>query len=157
MIKTYLFDWGDTLMVDFPDQTGRMCDWTVVEAVDSALETLKILSAEHSIYVATNAADSSEIDIETAFARVGLNVYIDGYFCQANLGLDKGTPEYFRKIVACLEVDPSSIVMVGDTYENDIEPAITAGIQAIWFNPLAKEHWKNKSVKQITHLSELCT
>lgn len=31
MSKTYLFDWGDTLMVDFPDQEGKMCNWSKVE------------------------------------------------------------------------------------------------------------------------------
>jgi putative hydrolase of the HAD superfamily len=25
MIETILFDWGDTLMVDFPDELGKMC------------------------------------------------------------------------------------------------------------------------------------
>ena len=25
--EAYLFDWGDTLMTDFPDASGKMCDW----------------------------------------------------------------------------------------------------------------------------------
>jgi len=31
-LHVYLFDWGDTLMVDFPGTPGKMCDWQVVEA-----------------------------------------------------------------------------------------------------------------------------
>ncbi|MBD1571604.1 HAD family hydrolase, partial [Aliivibrio sp. S10_S31] len=27
MRKAYLFDWGDTLMVDFPNTQGKMCNW----------------------------------------------------------------------------------------------------------------------------------
>lgn len=83
MNKIYLFDWADTLMVDFPEQKGKMCEWDTVQAVDGAVQTLKQLSQTSHIYVATNAADSSEIDIKLAFERVGLSPYIKGYFCKA--------------------------------------------------------------------------
>ncbi|MDK9759618.1 HAD family hydrolase, partial [Vibrio sp. D173a] len=72
MTKTYLFDWGNTLMVDFPDQSGKMCDWPVVEPIAGAHETLEYLSKYHKVYVATNAADSTELEIKHAFSRVGL-------------------------------------------------------------------------------------
>jgi putative hydrolase of the HAD superfamily len=36
MIELYLFDWGDTLMVDRQDRAGEMCDWPEVEAVAGA-------------------------------------------------------------------------------------------------------------------------
>ncbi len=75
MTKVYLFDWGDTLMIDFPDQTGKMCDWENVQAVNAALQTLEALSKQHQIYVATNAADSTESDIKLTFDRVGLSLY----------------------------------------------------------------------------------
>ena len=58
-------------MVDFPDQKGKMCDWVTVQAVDGALRTLKELSKSHPVYIATNAADSSETDIKLAFERGG--------------------------------------------------------------------------------------
>nr|WP_257973789.1 hypothetical protein [Vibrio parahaemolyticus] len=89
MTKVYLFDWGDTLMIDFPDQTGKMCDWENIQAVNGALQTLEELSKQHQIYVATNAVDSSESDIKLAFDRVGLSPFISGYFCKANLGIGK--------------------------------------------------------------------
>ena len=40
MIDVYLFDWGDTLMVDFPNASGKMCDWVTVEAIIGANDTL---------------------------------------------------------------------------------------------------------------------
>ncbi|RTZ17623.1 HAD family hydrolase [Vibrio aquaticus] len=157
MTKIYLFDWGNTLMVDFPDQEGKMCDWDKVEAVDGALETLKLLSTTSDIYVATNAADSSVDDIKLAFERVGLAPFIKGYFCRANLGIGKGTPDFFHRIIPLLNADPQSIYMVGDTYLNDIEPALAAGIQAIWFNPRGENVSVDQKVKQIKHLKELLT
>ena len=157
MTLIYLFDWGDTLMVDFPEQSGKMCEWTTVQAVNGAEETLKKLSAISKVYVALNAADSSETEIKSAFVRVGLSQYISGYFCKANLGIGKGTPEFFHKIIKVLGVETQSVVMVGDTYNKDIEPAITAGIRAIWFNPTNQSVGVNHNVKQISHLAEICT
>ncbi|MCL2914522.1 HAD family hydrolase [Shewanella corallii] len=156
MSTVYLFDWGDTLMVDFPGQSGKMCDWTEVQAVSGAVEVLECLSRSNTVYVATNAADSSEADIQSAFERAGLSRYISGYFCKSNLGIGKGSPEFFEKIVNLLDVSPQAVVMVGDTYDKDIEPAVTAGITAIWFNPKKSDFQASPGVRQIQHLSELC-
>lgn len=156
MSKVYLFDWGDTLMVDFPDQVGKMYDWVNVQAVNGALYTLETLSKNNQVYVATNAADSAESDIQMAFERVGLSPFISGYFCKATLGIGKGTPDFFNRIIDTLNVDSKSVVMVGDSYDNDIEPAIAAGIQAIWFNPSGKVMQRSCEVKEIKHLWEIC-
>ena len=85
LTKTVLFDWGNTLMTDFPDAQGKMCDWEIVQEVSGAQALLAELSKHHNIYIATNAADSSKTDIIRAFERVGLSQYIDGYFCMASI------------------------------------------------------------------------
>ena len=84
VIEVYLFDWGDTLMVDFPNASGKMCDWENVKAVTGAKNALNALSRHAKIYVATGAADSTELEIKLAFERVGLSEFISGYFCKAN-------------------------------------------------------------------------
>ena len=157
MTKTYLFDWGDTLMVDFPDSQGKMCDWAVVKAVEGAEETLAFLSQQgHSLYIATGAAASGVQDIQLAFERVGLSKFISGYFCQANIGLSKGTPEFYQTIVTMLDANPSEITMVGDSIEKDIVSAIEAGLDAIWFNPDSSDEQGKAGYKQIRQLRELC-
>lgn len=85
LTEIVLFDWGNTLMVDFPEAQGKMCNWEVVEEVAGAREVLAALSKQHKLYVATNAADSTEQDIIQAFERVGLSQYLSGYFCKASL------------------------------------------------------------------------
>ena len=92
IISVYLFDWGDTLMVDFPNVAGKMCDWDTVEPVYGAKATLAALSEHSDIYIATGAEDSTELEIKQAFARVGLAQFITGYFCKADVGLSKGSP-----------------------------------------------------------------
>ncbi|KJY88330.1 HAD family hydrolase [Vibrio neptunius] len=153
MNKIYLFDWGNTLMVDFPDQQGKMYLWPNVKAVKNAECTLKALSLQYPIYVATSAQDSSEQDIQQAFQRVGLDPYINGYFCKANLGLDKNRAEFYLEIAKTLCHPPHQLIMVGDALEKDIYPANEAGLQTIWYNPNKRPVAEN--IDSIQDLKEL--
>jgi len=155
VIEVYLFDWGDTLMVDFPNAEGKMCHWENVEAVHGAKDTLESLSQHAQVYIATGAADSTELEIKLAFERVGLSEYISGYFCKANLGLVKGSPEFLNAILSTLNVPASNIVMVGDNFEKDIEPAISVGINPVWFTPSKNVLITPLNVRKIDCLSEL--
>lgn len=130
----YLFDWGNTLIFDDPTQHGKMLHWPTILAMPGAKETLKHLCASHAIYVATNAQDSNESEILQAFQRVELDQYISGYFCKANLGIDKNDSTYYSRIADKLNVRCNQLVMVGDTLEKDILPALAAGCQAIYLN-----------------------
>lgn len=154
MIKVYLFDWGDTLMVDFPNVAGKMCDWETVASVSGAKETLEALSEYSHIYIATGAEDSTELEIKQAFARVGLDKLISGYFCKANVGFSKGTPEFLNAILEKLDVPSANVAMVGDNLEKDIKPAIFAGIQAFWYTGNNIE-LAPINVKVIKHLTAL--
>jgi len=150
-----LFDWGDTLMVDFPQFTGKMCDWEKVEAVSGAKSTLKKLSKSSKIYIATGASESSEDEIKSAFKKVELDEYITGYFCKANLGIEKGNSEFFQKILEELNLDSSEITMVGDSLSRDIEPALKLGLKVAWFCPKDSSS-SNDKIRVISTLGELC-
>lgn len=137
MVKTqhYLFDWGDTLMVDLPNQAGPMCDWPNVRAVEGALACLRMLSQHTHCHLATNAQDSSQAQIRLALKRAGLSEYIEHIFCSENLGVGKTDAGYYPAIAAKLDVPPEYITMVGDSLERDVHQAVKAGLKAFWFNP----------------------
>ncbi|NOI80201.1 HAD-IA family hydrolase [Vibrio tubiashii] len=153
MSHVYLFDWGDTLMVDFAEQKGKMYLWPQVEAVEEAEETLKALSKNHTIYVATSAQESTESEIQQAFERVGLDPYINGYFCKANLGLEKNSPEFYQAILESLGDSASQVTMVGDNLDKDIYPALEAGLQAIYYNPQRTQ--VPEGINSVSRLSKL--
>lgn len=155
MTELYIFDWGDTLMVDFSGVPGKMCNWDKVEAVDGAAAALKTLSQQSRIYVATGAAESTEAEIKAAFARVGLDQYICGYFCKANLGVEKGSPAFLPSILSRLAVQPHQVTVVGDSIQKDIEPALALKIKAVWLNSSAKSRPEQK-FRIISSLKELC-
>ena len=153
-MNVYLFDWGDTLMVDFPQKTGKMCEWETVEAIAGAKETLAVLSKIAKIYIATGAADSTAQEIKSAFDRVELSQYISGYFCKENIGLEKGTAVFLNAIISTLAIPVSNITMVGDSFIKDIEPAISVGITPIWFTSNS-EQLTSDNIRTIKRLSEL--
>ncbi|MEJ2418664.1 MAG: HAD hydrolase-like protein [Exilibacterium sp.] len=155
MTNIYLFDWGDTLMVDLKGIPGPMCNWEVVKTVDGAFETLDYLSKHSLIYIATGAEESDEEDIKKAFARVNLSQFISGYFCKTNLGVSKGEPDFLPRIIRKLGKPVSDIAMVGDNFDKDIKPALAVGIQPIWFSKSA-EHRGSVNVQVISELQELC-
>ncbi|OOE32202.1 hydrolase [Salinivibrio kushneri] len=153
-MDAYFFDWGDTLMVDFPETPGKMCNWEIVEAVDGAEEALSFLSKTVRIYIVTGAADSSESEIRQAFARVGLDQFVSGYFCYSNTGYSKGSPEFLPTILKQLGFTASRVAMVGDSLRKDIEPAAQIGIQPIWLTTDGTS--APESTRFIRGLRELC-
>ena len=155
MTEIYLFDWGDTLMVDFPGVPGKMCSWQRVEAVEGAEEVLSFISKKAKVYIATGAVESTEAEIKAAFNRVGLDKYITGYFCQSNIGIEKGTTSFLSCILTRLGKQPSQVTMVGDSLKKDIEPAQFLGISTVWFSN-DKTSELNNSVRIISSLKELC-
>ena len=71
-ISTLVFDWGNTLMRVFPDQTGPMFAWSKIAAVESAHEMLSSIHGKYQLILATNAADSTAVQVQKALENQGL-------------------------------------------------------------------------------------
>ncbi|MEP6962710.1 MAG: HAD-IA family hydrolase [Acidobacteriota bacterium] len=53
-------------------------------------------------------------------------------FLSFQMGLMKPDPQFFREALRRLAVPPGEVVMIGDTYKNDIRPAIELGMKTVW-------------------------
>ena len=132
---TILFDWGDTVMRDYPERTTPMVEWESVEVIDGIADVLAYLhSTGRRIILATSAAISDENQIHGALARGGLDQYFSGIYCFKNTNLPKGD-EFYRYILKDLHLSASDVLMVGDGYEKDIRIPNALGMFAVWFNP----------------------
>ena len=100
--KHILFDWGNTLMRDFKEQSGAMCEWSKVEAIPKAREVLAEFSRICSCHVATNAQDSNLDQVIKALGRVGLRPYLDEFFLSSDIGFCKPSLDFFRYIISYL-------------------------------------------------------
>ena len=134
-----VFDWGDTVMRNFPQFEGPMCSWPRVEAVPGIRAGLEVLGRSSILALATNAVDSDEADIRKALERCDLSEYFDRVFCFRQLGVRKPEGAFYRGVLDQLGMPPASAFMVGDDLEADVLAANTVGIRAVWFNAASTE------------------
>lgn len=70
----------------------------------------------------------------TFLDRLGISKKIPYRFISAELGLVKPDPRVYQYIEKRLGLFPGDLVMIGDTWNDDIEGALMAGWSAIWLN-----------------------
>lgn len=137
--STVLFDWGDTVMRDYPERNTPMVEWETVEVIEGIAEVLECLHAGgRRIALATSAAISDESQIRGALRRGGLDAYFSHIYCFKNTGLPKGKA-FYRHILNDLGLPASDALMIGDGFEKDVRAANAMGIFAVWFNPRSDE------------------
>jgi HAD superfamily hydrolase (TIGR01662 family) len=134
--RILLFDWGNTIMVDF-DLPGPLFSWDTVAWVPGAEEALKQLKT-YPCYIATNAGNSNSEDVRKGLARVGADRYFPLIFCSRDIGFGKPDPRFFSFITDVLRTTADNCIMIGDNYSKDIEGAKRAGMKTIFFNPKEK-------------------
>ena len=136
---TVLFDWGDTIMRDDPTSTVPMVEWATIEVVEGIADVLADLhSSGRRIVLATSASISGESQIRGALARVELDSYFSRIYCFKNTHLSKGEA-FYRHVLSDLGIPASEALMVGDSFEKDVQAANDVGIFAVWFNPKSDE------------------
>jgi len=138
-VALVLLDWGGTLMEDDGSQEGPMATWPRVAAVDGAAEALEALRPGHRVVVATNAQESGARDVRAALARVGLAGLVDDVVSSREVGTAKPDPFFYRAALlragrGGVPLAADRVVMVGDSWANDVEGARRAGLRTIWFN-----------------------
>ncbi len=154
---TVLFDWGDTVMHDYPERTNPMVEWETVEVVEGIAGVLAYLhSTGRRIVLATSAAISDEEQIRGALKRGGLDTYFSRIYCFKNTQLPKGK-EFYRYILDDLQLSPSDALMVGDGYEKDIQIPNELGMYGVWYNPGSDETRETERHIAVHSMSELRT
>jgi FMN phosphatase YigB (HAD superfamily) len=133
MSKNLLFDWGNTIMVDFV-LPGPMCSWNKVALVEGAENALQILSEKYDCHLATNAGASTTKEVRLALSRVDVDKFFSGIFLADEIGFDKPDIRFFNAIIDRLGISPDSFVMIGDNYFNDCVGAKKAGMKTVFLN-----------------------
>ena len=153
--QAILFDWGDTVMRNFPSYAGAMHTWPRVEAIPGIRATLEHLHPSFTVALATNAKDSDETEIRKALARCGLAEFFDLVFCYRRVGHRKPDAEFYRAVLETLKLSAADVFMVGDTLEADVVAANLQGIAAVWFNPESKINQSGSSCRTVHRFEDL--
>lgn len=131
MVQAVIFDWGDTLMRDFPDRPGPMAFWPTVEIVDGVKEVLKGLNRSLVCCVASNAGASDGDLMGLALERVGIRRYFRYLLTSKELGVAKPDPLFFIEVAKRVGAAPSACIMVGNDYVKDIIGAKQVGMHTV--------------------------
>jgi FMN phosphatase YigB (HAD superfamily) len=134
MIQALIFDWGDTVMRDFPEKEGPMVQWDHVEWIPGAEEALQQLHESYIMVIATNAGQSDTDAMKKALQRVGAERYFQYFFSSKDLKYEKPDARFFRSITEQIGVLPVHCAMIGNLYEKDIVGAKQCGMFTVLFN-----------------------
>jgi putative hydrolase of the HAD superfamily len=155
MIKAVLFDWGNTLMIDYPDQKGPMYTWTKINTTKNSKRCLEIVSKNMPCYLATNSDDSNKEDIFKELKIVEIDRYIKDVFCSIEIGFKKPSKEFFKIIIDKLKLYPNEIVFIGDNIEKDVFGAKNVGIIPIHYDPYSTSNFNGLKINNLINLIDI--
>jgi putative hydrolase of the HAD superfamily len=97
--------------------------------VDGAAETVREAAARCRPGLLTNGPpDIQRLKLD----RTGLAGCFDAVVISGEVGVGKPSPEAFRLVLHALGARPEETVMVGDSWERDVQGALAAGIRPVW-------------------------
>ncbi len=150
-----LFDWGDTVMYDNPALTTPMVEWPKIKVVEGIAEVLRDLYASgRRIILATSASVSDEGQIRGALTRVELDAYFSQIYCFKNTHLQKNEA-FYHHVLNDLGISAADALMVGDSFEKDVQTPNALGIFAVWFNPVSDEIFNDELHITVHSMQEL--
>jgi len=133
--RSFLESLGLTLSDDEREQARRVYGNAYREArraVPGAIPLLAELRGRGiTIGIVTNNAVEEQM---TKLTICGLAPFIDVLAISEEVGAVKPDPRIFEEALRRAGVAASEALMVGDSWENDVQGALAAGIAPVWFN-----------------------
>jgi len=131
------------------------CYAHVVTTVEAAKPVLEALRSDYQMVIVSNFYGN----LATIIAELGLTRYFRRVFDSTVCGVRKPSVQWFLDVAAYMGLQPEEITVIGDSYKNDIAPAIEAGMESIW---LRVKSWNKEDIEIqhphiITSLASLLT
>jgi putative hydrolase of the HAD superfamily len=120
----------------------------------SAIQTLEELAQMgFKLHIITNGFQEVQfIKLENC----GLRAFFDVVVCSEFVGKNKPDLAIFKYAMNQAGAKAQKSVMIGDDYHVDIAGALRAGMQAIWFDPSAKNQYNyENTIAELTVLPEM--
>jgi 2-haloalkanoic acid dehalogenase type II len=103
-----------------------------LRAIPGVIELLKLLKEnEYKMAIITNGFQKVQ---HKKIQTCKLNAYIDHIITSEEVGVTKPDARIYREALRICNVSPNEVIMVGDSWENDIKGAHALGIKTIWLN-----------------------
>lgn len=123
------------------------------EQIQKCLPILEKLSKDYPIVLVSNFYGN----LEAVLKDFGIFKFFRKVIDSSKVGIRKPDPDIFKLAIKELGDAPSDILVIGDSYENDIIPAQKLGCQALW---LKGKSWNetreiDSSVETISSLEDV--
>ena len=99
--------------------------------IPGSLSLIKFLKRNYRLSIITNGFEDIQ---HKKINNSGLKNYFDQVITADKVGFKKPNPEIFKKALKKNNLDSSSCLMIGDTFEADILGALKINMKAIHFN-----------------------
>lgn len=110
------------------DEIAAYCDDAARTCINEARPMLEELHERYPMMLVSNFYGN----IDEVLRTYGIRHFFKGIIESAVVGVRKPNPTLFKLGVDALELDPSEILVVGDSLRKDIEPAEELGCQVLW-------------------------
>lgn len=107
---------------------AQYCYMRARSAVDEARPVIEALSKKYPLMLVSNFYGN----VESVLRDMGLRQYFQGVIESAVVGVRKPDPRIFKLGVVALGLNPEEVLVVGDSYRKDIEPALSIGCHVAW-------------------------
>lgn len=138
---------------DKATKIADICYRSAREYVTKAKAVLEKIAAKYPIVLVSNFYGN----INAVLKDFGLEKYFPTVIESAVVGVRKPNPKIFQLGVDALEMKAESVVVIGDSFRKDIEPALSLGCKAVWIKgkQWSKEEGDHDYPYTITELSQL--
>lgn len=131
----------ETLRIDNPclfSSITEGCYENTRHCIHRSLQVLEQLKKCYPMYLVSNFYGN----LQTTLREFNLIQYFQGVIESAETGFRKPDLQIFRIAIEKTGNKPEEVAVIGDSYKNDIEPAIRLGCQTIW---LRVKGWNNEN------------
>lgn len=110
------------------EEIAQYCYNRARQCADEARPVIKALSERYPLMLVSNFYGN----VESVLRDMDLRQYFQGVIESAVVGVRKPDPRIFMLGVVALGLKPEEVLVVGDSFRKDIEPALSIGCQVAW-------------------------
>lgn len=110
------------------DRIARYCYDRARQACQAVKPVIEALAARYPLMLVSNFYGN----VESVIRDMGIRDYFRGIIESAVVGVRKPDPRIFMLGVVALGLKPEEVLVVGDSFRKDIEPAMSIGCQVAW-------------------------
>ncbi len=123
-------------------------DYDIFNASDLYPDSLPCLNTLRQLGYKVGIAGNQPRDAEMALRECGFDV--DFIASSASWGCEKPSPEFFERLMETARIAAFDVAYVGDRLDNDVLPAVEAGLMAVFIKrgPWGRVHAKRPEIAQ---------